>query len=161
VLINRCGLLAGPWQMGKVDQGVVALWVARHHFGAGIRHIGFGGMGKQVRDVLHIDDFFELIVRQLGTTAGWGGRPYTVGGGRQVWVSLQELTGICRLVTGKSVPLASEPATSPVDVRIYLSDSNRAQIDFSWKPQEPVHSLVEDIHRWIRENEQELRPVLA
>ena len=28
-LINRCGVIAGPWQMGKVDQGVVALWVSR------------------------------------------------------------------------------------------------------------------------------------
>ena len=32
-MINRCGVLAGPWQMGKVDQGVIALWVARHFFG--------------------------------------------------------------------------------------------------------------------------------
>ena len=32
-MINRCGVLAGPWQMGKVDQGVMTLWVARHVFG--------------------------------------------------------------------------------------------------------------------------------
>ena len=32
-LIDRCGVIAGPWQMGKVDQGVITLWVARHYFG--------------------------------------------------------------------------------------------------------------------------------
>jgi CDP-paratose 2-epimerase len=161
VLIDRCGLLAGPWQMGKVDQGVVTLWLARHYFGAGIRHIGFGGRGKQVRDVLHIEDFFELVVRQLGGTVGWDARPYNVGGGPQISISLQELTSLCRLVTGRSVPATSDPETSPVDMRIYLTDLTRAKTDFSWKPQRPVQSIVEDIHRWIGENEEELRPILA
>ena len=56
VLVNRCALLAGPWQMGKVDQGVITLWVARHAYGLPLRYTGFGGQGKQVRDVLHIED---------------------------------------------------------------------------------------------------------
>ena len=33
IIINRCGVLTGPWQMGKVDQGVVVLWMAKHFFG--------------------------------------------------------------------------------------------------------------------------------
>jgi len=47
--INRCGVIAGPWQMGKVDQGVVSLWVLRHYFGKPLAYIGYGGAGKQVR----------------------------------------------------------------------------------------------------------------
>lgn len=31
-VINRCGVIAGPWQFGKIDQGVIALWVMAHHF---------------------------------------------------------------------------------------------------------------------------------
>src|SRR5215467_8057315 len=64
-VINRCGLIAGPRQMGKSDQGVIALWVAAHHFRRALRYIGFGGQGKQVRDVLHIEDLCALIADQL------------------------------------------------------------------------------------------------
>ena len=67
-VINRCGVIAGPWQMGKVDQGVVALWVAKHHFEQELSYIGYGGAGKQVRDVLHIDDLLELVPVPNGST---------------------------------------------------------------------------------------------
>ena len=67
LVINRCGVLAGPWQMGKVDQGVFTFWVARHLLGLPLRYTGFGGLGKQVRDLLHIDDLFALIAQANGT----------------------------------------------------------------------------------------------
>jgi CDP-paratose 2-epimerase len=60
-LINRCGVLTGPWQMGKVDQGVFALWVANHYFQKSLKYIGYGGTGKQVRDFLHVADLLDLI----------------------------------------------------------------------------------------------------
>jgi CDP-paratose 2-epimerase len=62
-VIDRCGLLTGPWQMAKADQGVVAYWVAAHCLNRGLKYIGFGGTGKQVRDFLHIDDFLRPGVR--------------------------------------------------------------------------------------------------
>src|SRR5262249_11777661 len=64
-VINRCGVISGPWQMGKVDQGFVVLWLSRHLFGGPLAYIGFGGHGLQVRDVLHVDDLYDLIIRQL------------------------------------------------------------------------------------------------
>jgi CDP-paratose 2-epimerase len=63
--INRCSVIAGPWQMGKVDQGVVALWVLRHFFGKPLKYIGYGGTGKQVRDMLHVADLCELVEEQI------------------------------------------------------------------------------------------------
>src|SRR5690606_7583876 len=42
-VINRCGVIAGPGQFGKVDQGVFTLWVANHYFGKPLRYTGFGG----------------------------------------------------------------------------------------------------------------------
>jgi CDP-paratose 2-epimerase len=161
VLINRCGLLTGPWQMGKVDQGVVTLWVARHAFGQPLRYIGFGGQGKQVRDVLHVADLFDLVVRQASDLACWDGRVYNVGGGREVSASLLELTGVCREVTGKAVPIAGEPATSTVDVRIYLTDHGRGSRDFSWTPRRSVATIVQDVYGWLREHEERLRPILG
>ena len=49
-VINRCGVLAGPWQFGKVDQGFIALWMARHLYGGPLAFTGFGGGGLQVRE---------------------------------------------------------------------------------------------------------------
>jgi CDP-paratose 2-epimerase len=161
VLINRCGLLTGPWQMGKVDQGVVALWVARHHFGMPLRYTGFGGTGKQVRDLLHVEDFFDLLVRQLEKPPCWDGRIYNVGGGPEVSLSLRELTDLCRDATGRSISIAGDPATSPVDVRIYLSDNSRAAADFTWRPVRQPAAIVADIAHWVRENEALVRPILC
>lgn len=161
VLVNRCGILTGPWQMGKVDQGVVTLWVARHVFGSPLRYLGFEGGGKQVRDMLHIEDLFELLVAEMLDVSRWDGRVYNVGGGREISASLAELTELCRRITGRCVPIASEPATSPVDLRIYLTDSRRVMAEFSWRPRRSVDTIVEDIHTWIRDNEASLRPILA
>ena len=64
-VIDRCGVIAGPWQMGKVDQGVFTHWMLAHHFGNPLTYIGFGGEGKQVRDLLHVEDLVDLVERQL------------------------------------------------------------------------------------------------
>ena len=64
-IINRCGLLTGPWQMARSDRGVIALWLAAHYFRRPLLYIGFGATGKQVRDFLHIEDFCDLIVDQV------------------------------------------------------------------------------------------------
>ncbi len=159
VLINRCGVLTGPWQMGKVDQGVVALWVMRHHFGMPLKYIGYGGTGRQVRDILHVQDLYALIRRQMSAPKLWDGRIYNVGGGNRVSVSLAELTELCQLVTGNSVPITAVPETSAVDLRIYLTDSTRVQQDFGWKPRMSVEQIVQDIHHWVRENESDLRTI--
>jgi CDP-paratose 2-epimerase len=160
-MINRCGLVAGPWQMGKVDQGVISLWVARHHFGSPLQYIGFGGRGRQVRDVLHVDDLGRLIQQQIDQRAQWRGAVYNVGGGAENSVSLYELTAICREITGNRIDIASCAATSPLDVRIYQSDCRAVCRDFAWKPRCSVHQTVADIHHWICEAEPSLRGVLC
>ena len=80
-VINRCGVISGPWQMGKIDQGFVVLWLSRHLFGGPLSYMGFGGHGFQVRDVLHVDDLYDLIVRQLNGLNEYSGSLFNVGGG--------------------------------------------------------------------------------
>jgi CDP-paratose 2-epimerase len=152
VLIDRCGVLTGPWQMGKVDQGVITFWVARHLLKLPLRYTGFGGAGKQVRDLLHVDDLFALLIRQLDRPECWDGRVYNVGGGNDVSTSLVELTDLCRQVTGNSVAIGSVPDTAAVDVRIYITDARRAMAEFGWKPTIQVHAIVDGIHQWLRDN---------
>ncbi len=159
LLINRCGVLTGPWQMGKVDQGVITFWVARHHLGLPLRYTGFGGQGQQVRDLLHVQDLFELLLRQLDQVDRWNGRIYNVGGGPPVSTSLAELTDRCRAVTGRTVAIEGVRETAAVDVRIYVSDARRAMADFAWQPRHTLPSIVDGIYRWLCDNSAILDPI--
>src|SRR5262245_34713214 len=86
-IINRCGVISSPWQMGRVDQGFVVLWLSRHLFGGPLSYTGFGGQGLPVRDVLHVDDLYDLIVRQLNGLSEYSGAVFNVGGGMTSSVS--------------------------------------------------------------------------
>ena len=87
-VVDRCGVIAGPWQMGRVDQGVFTFWLLHHHFGRPLTYIGYGGGGHQVRDLLHVDDLVELVDEQLTEPERWDGFVGNVGGGREVSLSL-------------------------------------------------------------------------
>jgi CDP-paratose 2-epimerase len=158
--INRCGVIAGPWQMGKVDQGIVSLWVLRHFFGKPLSYIGYGGAGKQVRDVLHVDDLCELVEEQLADFPAWDGWLGNVGGGLEISASLQELTVLCREVVGKDAALGSEPANRQADLRLFLADCGRLFARTAWRPRRKVKQTVADIFNWVRVHEKELRPLV-
>ncbi len=160
-LIDRCGLIAGPWQMGKSDQGVVTLWAAAHHFNRDLSYIGFGGAGKQVRDILHIDDLCDLLSDQLLRFGHYQGRLFNVGGGLSGSLSLREMTALCEEITGHRIHLGSCPENRPADVRIYLTDHRRLTAHSGWRPRRDARSTLADIGRWIREEEHLLRPLLA
>ncbi len=160
-IVNRCGVIAGAGQFGKTDQGVVSLWVAHHHFGIPLTYTGFGGTGKQVRDVVHPLDLVDLISRQIQDPARWNADPYNIGGGRPVSVSLLELTALCREIVERSVPVSGITQTQPVDVPLYLTDYRRAAAAFGWQPQRDVKAIVMEIASWIRANENTLRPIFV
>ncbi len=160
-VVNRCGVIAGPWQMGKVDQGVFAFWLFHHHFGLPLSYIGFGGTGKQVRDLLHVDDLVDLIDEQLLDPDGWAGFVGNVGGGREHSLSLVETTEICRELTGNEVPIESVPETRPGDVPIFLADCARLFERTAWRPGRDPRQILSDIHRWTAENEASLSGALG
>ena len=95
-VVNRCGVLAGPWQMGKVDQGFIVLWMARHLYGGALAYTGFGGEGLQVRDILHVDDLYDLLRCNCAQLDRHSGATYNVAGGIERSVSLRELTEWCQ-----------------------------------------------------------------
>jgi CDP-paratose 2-epimerase len=158
--IDRCGVIAGPWQMGKVDQGVFTYWALAHHFRQDLRYIGYGGIGKQVRDVLHVDDLAELVDDQLSRPEHWRGAVVNVGGGRDFSLSLAETTEICRELTGKRVEVDASSEGRPGDVRIYVSDCRRLHQLTEWRPRRSPREVLEDILTWIRDNERALRAAL-
>jgi CDP-paratose 2-epimerase len=148
-VIDRCGVIAGPWQMGKVDQGVFTHWMLAHEFRNPLTYIGFGGKGKQVRDLLHVEDLVDLVERQLLAPEEWDGRTVNVGGGRECSLSLLETTEICRELSGNEVPIEPVVETRTGDVPIYISDCGRLFGLDEWRPQRSARRVLADIHDWI------------
>ncbi|HEX3107749.1 MAG TPA: NAD-dependent epimerase/dehydratase family protein [Thermoanaerobaculia bacterium] len=161
VVVNRCGVIAGPGQFGRSDQGVFTLWVARHIFGRPLTYTGFGGTGKQVRDLLHPDDLYDLIARQLQSLDAVSGETFNVGGGRQGSVSMQELTALCREATGATVPVTPVDTTASVDVPWYITDHAKVTQRFGWTPRRDPESIVRDIATWIGSNRDTLRDLIV
>lgn len=159
-VINRCGVLTGPWQMGKVDQGVMVLWVARHFWKKKLSYIGYGGKGKQIRDILHVNDLFELIDYQLHHFEKVNGQVLNVGGGEEISVSLQELTTICEEVTGNKIDIAEVPENRTADIRIYITDNTKVTSLTGWEPKIKPVQIVTEIYNWLKENEAKLIHIL-
>lgn len=160
-VINRCGLLTGPYQMAKSDQGVLALWVAAHYFKTPLKYIGFAGTGKQVRDFLHIDDLCALVIDQIAHFERYRNRTFNVGGGRENSLSLLETTALCGEITGNSIPIGSVAENRPADVRIYLSDSSAVSAINGWRPKRDARETLGSIHDWLRREEAVYRPFFA
>jgi CDP-paratose 2-epimerase len=149
-IINRCGLISGPWQMGKIDQGVVMHWVLSHILEKPLQYIGYGGEGKQVRDVLHITDLCRLIQKQIEQFDLFTGGIYNAGGGLNASMSLMELTEICQRVTGKTVQIEKVLQNRPNDLIWYITDNNQITNRCNWRPQKTVEQTVSDIADWIK-----------
>jgi CDP-paratose 2-epimerase len=160
-VINRCGVIAGPWQMGGVSQGVFSHWVLSHYLGRQLSYIGYGGGGKQVRDLLHVRDLVDLVDDQLARADQWAGSTVNVGGGRECSLSLLEATEICRALTGNHLEIGSIAESRPGDVPLYLSDCARLAARSDWRPRRGPHQIMEDIFDWIHENERTVIPALG
>ncbi len=158
-VINRCGVVAGPWQMGKVDQGVFTHWVLAHHFGRPLTYIGFGGHGKQVRDLVHVSDLVDLVDSQLGDPSRFDGAKLNVGGGRTCSLSLLETTALCQELTGNTVSITPVTETRPGDVPTYISDCSALNALTEWRPRHDARSVLADIHDWVRAHEADLERI--
>ncbi len=159
-VINRCGVLTGPWQMGKIDQGVVVLWIAKHFWKQPLSYIGYGGTGKQVRDMLHTDDLFRLIDWQMHHLDEINGEIFNVGGGAEISLSLQEMTTLCQEITGNKITIQEVPENRTADIRIYITDNSKVSETTGWRPQIFTKQIFSEIYEWIKENEQQLAGIL-
>jgi CDP-paratose 2-epimerase len=146
--------------MGKTDQGVVTLWMAKHYWKQSLKYIGYGGTGKQVRDILHIDDLVELVDLQVHNTELFTGKVFNAGGGVENSASLLEMTAICEKITGNKIRIDTEKETRPADLRMYVTDNTKITAETGWYPKRNVEKVFTDIYHWIKENEQQLEPIL-
>ncbi len=164
-IINRCGVIAGPWQLGKIDQGVFTFWLSRHYFKKPLKYIGFGGTGKQVRDLLHVQDLAALVAKQVGGLLAdkpvFRGEIFNAGGSTGVNLSLRETTAICAELTGNSLKIGSVKENRPADVIWYVTDNGRTEKFFEWKPQRLARNILEDTFQWLKDNEADFKKLFV
>jgi len=156
-IINRFGVLSGEGQFGKTDQGWVVWWAAAFHFGLPLKYIGWGG--KQVRDIVFIEDVCRLIELQMERMPRIAGEVFNLGGGRAGSLSLLEATAMLREKTGRDVNITVETEPRKADQVIFISDSRKAERVLGWKPRIMPGEGYDRILAWLRENEEHLRPL--
>lgn len=160
-VMNRLGVIAGPWQMGKVDQGFVGYWMAQHKYRGKLSYIGFNGLGKQVRDIVHIDDVCALILYQIRHLDSLNRKIFNVGGGRDNSVSLLELTNIARKITGNTIEIGSVQENRKADIRIYITDNSAVSRETGWAPRKSIEDILVDVNQWMDHHADELKSVFV
>lgn len=159
-IINRLGVVAGPRQMGKVDQGFVSLWTWKHLNKLPLKYIGFGGNGHQVRDILHVNDLNELIYQQIKKINKINNITFTAGGGNSNLLSLRELTKICESLTGNKVKFMKEKRTSSYDIPYFCTSNSSVSKVYKWKPKKTILNIIKDTLNWQKENYRSIKNYL-
>ena len=155
--ITRFGVVGGPRQMGKSDQGIVALWMANHLWNQPLQYIGYGGFGKQVRDVLNIHDLVDLIDFQIHNTEVFRGKVYNAGGSLKNSASLIEMTELCEDITGNKISIKSNTVGRQADLKYYVSDNSKITRETGWEPKINISQTFEETYNWLLKNETELK----
>ena len=151
-IINRFGVIAGPWQFGKQDQGFVPLWVARHLFKKKLSYIGFGGNGHQVRDVIHIEDVCKIIILQIKKLNKIDNNIFNIGGGSKNSISLNDLTSKCEKLTKNRIKIKKVLKTSIFDIPYFVTDNSKIKKIYKWKPSKNIDQILKDIYKWLHQN---------
>jgi CDP-paratose 2-epimerase len=143
-VVFRMSCIAGPRQMGNEDQG----WVAHFLYSAlEDRPLTIYGDGRQVRDVLAVEDLVDAVERVRANIEKTAGQIYNVGGGMKNATSLVELMELIERVTGKRLRHSSSRAR-PGDQLFYVTDFQKLSTHTGWKPRLTVRQILERIYRW-------------
>ena len=147
-VVFRQSCIYGTRQFGVEDQG----WVAWFTIAAALKKkITIYGDGKQVRDVLFVEDLvnaYESALKQISKTAG---QVYNIGGGHKNQMSLRELLAHLEGMLGRKVPVSKGP-WRPGDQPVFVCDISKAKREFGWEPKTSVPAGVAKLHHWVMAN---------
>lgn len=141
----RQSCIYGPRQFGIEDQGWVAWFAMALRLG---KPMTIFGSGKQVRDLLHVNDLVDLYLRIADEPGRCDGRPYNVGGGPSNTLSLLELLDRLREWRGTPSDLRHAEARSG-DQLVFVADTARAGDDFGWTPQTGLEDGLADLFAFV------------
>ncbi len=156
-IINRCGVISGPLQFGKQDQGFVSLWIWKHINSQKLEYIGYGGHGNQIRDVLHINDLNDLIFLQVKKFGKIYNNLFTVGGSSNSYTSLRDLTKLCQNLTGNKINITKNTKTSIYDIPYFITDNNKVFRTYRWKPKRTLYDIVKETYLWMINNKEYIK----
>jgi CDP-paratose 2-epimerase len=147
VWIDRCGVMAGPGQFGRADQGIFSYWITAWLHRRPLCYLGFGGSGHQVRDCLDPADLLPLLVRQVeaGTTSN-PPRIVNASGGLASAMSLRQLSDWCRHRFGDRA-VEADGTERPFDLPWAVLDPRLARRTWDWAPRTPTSAILERIAR--------------
>jgi CDP-paratose 2-epimerase len=148
-VVFRQSCIYGTRQFGVEDQG----WVAHFCIAARLgRSITIYGDGKQVRDVLWIDDLIEAYEAAATRIDVAAGQIYNIGGGRENTMSIwAEFGSMLERVAGHRIPV-TYAEWRPGDQRVYVSDIRRAERELGWRPQVSPEDGVRRLWKWVDDN---------
>jgi CDP-paratose 2-epimerase len=158
-LINRCGLITGPWQFGKVEQGLVSLWLWKHlNRDNNLYYKGYKGSGNQIRDILFINDLCELIYLQIKKFKKIKNQTFCVGGGIKNSANLNELTKICEEITKNKLQIKRDLQTSIYDIPFYITSLQKVKKYYNWFPKTDLRLGFYILLEWMKKNYTLIKP---
>jgi len=149
-VVFRMSCIYGTRQFGNEDQGWVAHFMISHILG---RPITIYGNGKQVRDILFVEDLIRAMRMLIDKSDVVGGQIYNIGGGPgntiSAWLEMREKL---RGLTGETYQRPRMEKWRPGDQPIYVSDISKARQDFGWIPNIGVDEGLKKLHDWVQAN---------
>ena len=149
-VVFRMSCISGTLQFGNEDQGWLAHFIISTVLG---RPITLYGDGRQVRDLLYVDDLIEAMQLAVECIDVAGGQVYNSGGGSgntlSVWAELEELLtqGL-----GREIPVQFGD-WRPGDQPVYVIDIGKAGRDLNWVPRVSVEEGVDRLWTWVMEHQ--------
>ncbi|MEW6101129.1 MAG: GDP-mannose 4,6-dehydratase [Candidatus Omnitrophota bacterium] len=144
-LVHNCTY--GTRQFGFEDQGWVAWFIIATLFN---KPITIYGNGKQVRDMLYVDDLVDAFNRFINSSLDRA--LFNIGGGPENTISLLEFIEELQRLTGKK-PKVNFADWRPSDQKVYITDTSRLQRGLGWKVKVKVREGIEKLTEWVKENE--------
>lgn len=156
-VVFRQSCIYGPHQYGAEDQG----WIAWFVIASLLKNrISIYGNGRQVRDILFIEDLiraYDLAVEKIDRAQG---QVYNLGGGPKNSISIwREFGPILENKLGKKIEVTYS-AWRPGDQRIYISDTRKTKKDFGWQPKVGINEGLERLIAWVKENKKTIKKVV-
>lgn len=153
-VVMRQSCIYGPRQFGVEDQGWVAWFIIATTLG---KKLAIYGDGKQVRDLLYIDDLIRAYDMAISAGGKTRGGIFNIGGGSDNTLSVwHEFGPLLEKLFGKKLPVTFED-WRPGDQKIFVADIRKAKRVFGWAPRVSVTEGVTKLHDWVTKHKELFR----
>lgn len=148
-VVFRQSCIAGPRQFGIEDQGWVAWFIIAAVTG---RPITIYGDGKQVRDILYVEDLLDAYDLAINRNDIAAGQVYNLGGGPKNVMSVwAEFGPILESLLGRKIKVRRGD-WRPGDQRVFYADIHKAEQELGWKPNIGAEGGIHKLFSWVQEN---------